>query len=201
MKKWLFLFISLLLFGAVSIAQNLSQLKAGSVLTYGVNANGMEYDFIVTLRSFEKGKAPEFDWQMTAPVNKSGSVKIKLEAIKEAYAWFNYFSGSSVTLDKETSVLASEALRSNLERAKLGDKLDKPLQLNGAGSTGDDFWVKSKTDNYTCTADGKEVSLKNVVRICGSGDIKCAIIDNSATYSIILKMDIGFSISLRSVKF
>lgn len=47
--------------------------KVGTVMTYGVDAFGKQYDFVVTIKKLDK--EIEFDWRMTEPVNNSGSVK------------------------------------------------------------------------------------------------------------------------------
>src|SRR4051794_18088596 len=79
-------------------------IREGSVLTYHVKSFGKEYDFIVTVNKISSLDGVSFDWKMTDPANKSGSISITDDAYTNSYAWYNMFSNGSVKLDKETSV-------------------------------------------------------------------------------------------------
>jgi hypothetical protein len=101
MKKIFFLF-SLLTYSVFGIAQvNLQSLiKPGTKLIYGVEANGQKYDFIVTVKAL----APVlvFDWQMTDPINISGTITHTAAAMSSANTMYNYFAPGIKTLDDNT---------------------------------------------------------------------------------------------------
>lgn len=201
MKKLLSLALLMTAGGAAAYTQDLSGLKAGSVLTYDVKSGGTAYEFIVTIKSFDKDKAPEFEWKMTEPVNRNGSVKITAEAIASSYAWFNYFSGGATTLDKETSVFVSSQLKDDIAAAEKGAGLKQELQVNGASRTGENFFVRSKKEAFSYASGGENQAQMDCIRICNEDDTKCATISTAPVHGIILSMRIGFVISLREVKF
>ena len=58
------------------------EVKVGNELTYHVKNKGKEYDFIITVKDLNalNENAIVFDWQMTAPVNKKGTITISHDA-------------------------------------------------------------------------------------------------------------------------
>src|SRR5207249_1025986 len=54
-------------------------MKPGTVLTYDVNAKDKKYQFIVTVKKL--GDDIAFDWKMTDPINKNGTVSMSPEAV------------------------------------------------------------------------------------------------------------------------
>ena len=88
-------------------------LKPGTKMVYGVDFQGKKYDFIVNVKSLP----PEikFDWEMTEPVNKSGSILIKASALDTARGQFNYFRGGSKTLENATTVWVSKKVYKELK--------------------------------------------------------------------------------------
>ena len=67
--------------------------KVGTVMTWGVDAFGKQYDFVVTLKRLDK--EVEFEWQMTEQVNRKGSVKMTEIALASATKQHNMFSGGA----------------------------------------------------------------------------------------------------------
>ena len=92
MKKFLSTFVFLLLLVTARLyGQNISDLETfekamrpGTVLTYDVNMGGKQYKFIATLK--KAGDEIAFDWKMTEPINKTGTVNMSAVAVKSADA-------------------------------------------------------------------------------------------------------------------
>ena len=98
MKK-IFIFQVLLIISTLSIAQVRleSLVKTGTKLTYGIEANGLKYDLIVTIRTL--APALVFDWQMTDAVTNNGTITHTATAMISANTMFNYFTPGAKTLD------------------------------------------------------------------------------------------------------
>src|SRR4249919_2984659 len=98
MKKILFL-SALLMLGIISFAQvNIQTLiKPGSKLIYAVEANGIKYDFIVTVKALVP--ALVFDWEMTDRAGNSGTITHTPTAMVSANTMYNYFSPGPKALD------------------------------------------------------------------------------------------------------
>lgn len=199
MKK--IILFSFLLFISMTSFGQLKNLKPGSVLTYGVKAQGKEYDFIVTLKTFNSSSAVEFDWKMTSPVDKSGSIRIPGIPMISSYAWNNFFSDGANTLHEETSVVISEMLRNELKAATKGTVISKPLKINGISQPGEKFTVVNTEEAHFYREKGEMVMLENCIKISNDMNDKFVIISNEPTFGLILNMSIGFQIQLKSIQF
>jgi hypothetical protein len=200
MKKLLLL--SLVILASVPcFSQQLQKLKSGSILTYGVKAQGKEYEFIVTLKDFQPSTAIEFDWKMTEPVNRNGSIRIPGLPLLGSYAWYNFFSGGALTLYEETSVFISETLKNELKLAKKGDAVSKPIQLNGISKEGEKFNVVNKEDAHFYRVNGEMITAQNCIKIANADNSKWVVISTEPTFAVILNMSIGFEISLKSIQY
>jgi hypothetical protein len=94
-----------------------STIKKGTQLIYQVDANGMSYDFIVSIKSASSSDGIQFDWQMTDPVNTSGKVTIQGAALANASKYKNYFSNNSdvkLNADESTVFLSDKLGRESL---------------------------------------------------------------------------------------
>ena len=90
MKKTTILF-SLLITCILASAQVKLEtiVKPGTKLIYAVESGSKKYDFIVTVK---KLSPLVFDWQMTDPVNTSGTITHTAKAMISANTMYNFFS-------------------------------------------------------------------------------------------------------------
>lgn len=179
-------------------SQNISDLetfekaiKPGTVLTYDVSSAGKNYKFIVTIKSL--GNEIAFDWKMTEPINKSGSVVMSANAVAKADALFNYFNGGASNLDKETSVWISKKLFDDISA-----KAEAPIKVNGAADTAT---VMSNTiSEFNFNLNGNLVAVPGW-ELQGGSDIKYTIdVIESTKFPIITRMDLGWTIQLSEIK-
>ncbi|MDD3802921.1 MAG: hypothetical protein PHW02_00855 [bacterium] len=159
----------------------------GAKLIYHVDYFGDEYDFIVDLKKI--GKDIEFDWSMTSPVNSSGSVEIKEKALKNATYLFNYFSdGDNIIMYDSTTVFMSKAVYNALKK-------NETVTID-AGD-GDENLSFDDYEDFPVIINGEE---KNLYCIYSSSDLFgwFWILDNQS-FPLILKMDIGWTITLTEI--
>lgn len=187
MKK-LFTLICVL-FALATSAQTLA-LKPGSVLTYAVNANGSNYNFIVTIMGI--GDNLVFDYEMTAPAATSGNVTLTASALATASAQTNMFSGGSITLADKTTVWLSKTVFNGLKKdfqARISCDGGQPVTL-----------LNNYEDQYRVIVDNKEARLNIFYAEEQSGKPFKYWILNDAANPLIVKMDLGWTIELIDVK-
>ena len=117
MKKIILLF-ALSIFSVLSFAQVRLEglVKPGTKLIYAVESGEQKYDFIVTVKALLP--ALIFDWQMTDPVNTSGTITHAAAAMVAAVTMYNYFSpGSKMLDDNSISVWLSKNSLTGLTKA------------------------------------------------------------------------------------
>lgn len=190
--------LALLLLFSVGKAQNISDLetfekaiKPGTVLTYDVSSGGKNYQFVATITKL--GNEISFDWKMTAPVNKSGSVNMNAAAVSSADALFNYFSGGVSNLDKETSVWISKKLFNDIAA-----KAEAPIKVNGAADTA--TTMSNTISEFNFNLNGNLVAIPGW-ELEGGSDIKYTIdVIESVKFPIIYRMDLGWTIQLSEIK-
>ena len=183
---------------AVLPAQNISDLdafekavKPGSVLTYDVNISGKKYQFIATLKKV--GDEIAFDWNMSAPENKKGSITISSGATAKADALFSSFKEGATTLEKETSLIISRKVFNDISTTSIAN-----IKLNGASDTAT---VMSNTINeFNFNLNGNLVAIPGW-ELEGGSDIKYAVdVLESFKFPLIFKMDLGWTIQLAEIK-
>ena len=178
------------------------KIKEGSKLLYHVEAGDRgEYDFIVTVKKL--GPSVTFDWQMTEPVNKSGTVTMSESAMKDATALFNYFSGGASALTNETSVFVSKGLRKAvMENDEVLIKADgadaepeKFYKVNGMNSERSGSLYLSMTK----TLNGKNYNLDGPIleNEDGSRGIR---FQDTEYFPVITYMQLGFKIYLTGLE-
>lgn len=175
--------------------------KPGTKLIYAVEANEQKYDFIVTIKSLNP--ALVFDWEMTDPVNTSGTITHTPTAMISANTMYNYFSSGTKTLDDNTiSVWLSKntftgltkgsktvmiKMNMNEQPKKMGVDKEDPEELhilvNGEKETVEEFTAKELNEAGVTMGDDAYFSFSN-----------------SAKMPIILKMKNGFYIALKEIK-
>lgn len=198
MRKFIWAFIIFHFSFSVLPAQNISDLdafekaiKPGTVLTYDVNTNEKKYQFVVTLKKL--GDEIAFDWKMTEPVNKTGTVLMSANAVAKADALLNNFSGGESKLEKETSVFISRKIFSDVSSTS-----SSSIKLNGANDTAT---VMSNTiSEFNFNLNGNLVSIPGW-ELQGGGDIKSTVdVLESFKFPIIFRMDLGWTILLSEIK-
>lgn len=162
--------------------------KSGSVLTYQVVDGSKSYNFIVTDLIMENSIS--FSWQMTAPANSSGKVVINENAIEEATQIVNYFSdGSSQKMENETTIWISRGIFRSI-------KNKNSYEINIDGNT--ETLTYNSVEKYKFDLDGNKQEVDVLVAETDQGS-KFWILDDDK-YPLILKMEVGFTIELVSVK-
>lgn len=197
MKKTFALF-NLLCFLLSLTAQNISDLetfeqamKPGTVLTYDVNMGGKQYNLLVTIKKL--GEAISFDWKTTAPANKTGTVNMNAEAVKNADALSHFFNGGESNLDKETSLFLPRKIF-----AEEGAEASAALKVNGASDTAT---VMSNTiSEFNFNVNGNLVAVPGW-ELEGGSDIKYTIdVMESNKFPLIYRLDLGWTMILSKVE-
>lgn len=196
--KPIYLLSALLLLNLIAPAQNIVDLEAfekaikpGTVLTYDVSQGEKKYQFIVTLKKL--GDEIAFDWKMTEPVNKTGSVTMSANAVAKGDALFNLFTGGESKLEKETSVFISRKIYNDVLSTSMAN-----IKLSGASDTAT---VMSNTiGEFNFNLNGNLVAIPGW-ELEGGSDIKYKIdVLESVKFPIIYSMDLGWTIQLGEVK-
>jgi len=161
--------------------------KEGVKLVYHVDYFGDEYDFIVDMKHVSK--EIEFDWKMTEPVNSSGNVIMTEKALKNAKLLFNYYSdGDTLKLEEYTSVWFSRAVY---------DALKKGEDVTIDAGDGDEVLSFEDYEDFPVIIDKEESSLKCIY---SSSDLFGWFwVLDSQKFPLILKMDIGWTITLTEI--
>ena len=202
MKK-IFLFVFLLITSISSFAQvNVQTLiKPGTKLIYAVEANYQKYNFIVTVKALVP--ALVFDWEMTDPINSTGTITHTATAMISGNTMYNYFSGGQKMLDDNTlSVWLSKntftgltkgskavmmKMNTNESLQKMGITQEDPDELhilvNGEKETVEEFTAKQLNEAGVPAGDDVYFSFAN-----------------SAKMPVILRMKNGFYIGLKEIK-
>lgn len=183
---------------ALLSAQNITDLsnfekamRPGTVLTYDVNMGGKQYQFIATLKKIESEIA--FDWKMTEPVNKSGTVNMSAFAVKNADALFNYFTGGVTNLEKATSVFISQKIFD-----EIAANTETMLKVNGTEDTATRMGNTISELNFNLN--GNLVAVPGW-ELEGGSDIRYKIsIIESRRFPLIAHMNLGWTINLSEIK-
>ena len=202
MKKILLLH-ALLILSVVSFAQvNLQALvKPGTKLIYAVEAGEQKYDFIVTVKALTP--ALVFDWQMTDPVNTSGTITHTATAMISANTMYNYFSSGTKALDNNTiSVWLSKNTFTNLtkESKSVMMKMNTGEPLKKMGT------YKEDPDELHILINGEKETIEE--KIAKELNAEGAPVGydtfftffNSVKMPVILRMQNGFYIALKEIK-
>lgn len=169
-------------------------INKGDKLVYKVNANGQQYDFIVTINQHDDNGI-DFGYSMTNTSKKWGSVHISSDAASNATNYINYFRGGPINLTNAISVWVSGSNFTDLMSHETNMSFDDgPLET---------FYKPDEAVvNPTINFKGKEIKLKGYKinnKENQTGD-KTVWINNSFNNTLILKMDIGFTIELKEIK-
>lgn len=201
--KNFFLLCAVLAFSTIIFAQETTSfsLTKGTKLTYNVEQGTKEYQFIMKIT--ELGESVSFDWEMTAPVNKSGSITMTADAMKNASALFNYFSGGKKTLTEETSAFLSREVYEILELSG-----QVALSVNGKNGTGEMFDVLKGMDSekngsmylkFTKPVNGKDVTFDTYILENANGSNVIRVWKNEE-FPLIIFMETDFKIYLTNIE-
>lgn len=171
-------------------------LKKGDKLVYHVNAYGKEYDFIVSINSFDYDKGIDFNYEMTPPASKTGHVKISADAFRSSRRYRNQFSGGELNLtDASTVWLCYDAFYDDMPKRKTimqmddgdpeifyrpdEDAVEHEIKFKGEYVKVESFLINNKQD--------------------GTGN-KELWIHNSSSNPLIIRMDLGWTIELKEIR-
>ncbi|MCF8234055.1 MAG: hypothetical protein K9G67_01415 [Bacteroidales bacterium] len=204
MKKSIFLFLTFTCFTLSASAQidmdeefmQGSTLVAmpGQILVYEVDFNGNVYDFIVHIKEVEDGIS--FDYEMTNEAGTKGSVNMSKEAVDNAIAQNNYFGGGEMNLDDQTTVWVSKKVFSDLVNEGVAT-----ISPDGGMSRVEigDVWAGHNYEMYNAISDMTFDDISYVYAESPDGDVRYWIHLNESN-SLILKMDLGWSITLKELR-
>ena len=169
--------------------------------TWEVNNNGGVYNFIV---SNPKGNVTtdfEFNWAMSSSDDMNGHIKITKDAMKSAIAQNNYFGPrlKNATLTDKTTVWISQDVFTQLNKkgsAKMDVGNGEEL-FTGVGGKTDNDDKTAFTDNVKVKGNDKTLVTLHVKNEDGSRQLW---ILNNQQNPVIVKMDLGWSIILKSVE-
>lgn len=201
MKKIFLLNLFLLLVGFSFAQVRLEGLiKPGSKLIYAVESGEQHYDFIVTVKSLLP--AVIFDWQMTDPINTSGTITHTAQAMLSANTMYNRFSNGQKSLDDNSiSVWLSKNTFKGLMKEGEGILMkmnsDDPLKKMGTYTEETEMKIIVNGEKETIEQEiAKELNEEGQPK----GDDDFFTFYNSAKLPIILKMKNGFLITLKEIK-
>lgn len=211
MKKMLFAAVACLWTGLAAMAQGL-EFKTGTVLTYNVDYFGITYQMIVTLQKTDGEVA--FRYQMTEPASMEGSVTMSREAVANATILHNYFSGGTLKLTDETTVIVSAAVFkkiAELYKSYQGKSYDKSAvfdlkteKMGGNEKFGHPAAVKEKVTvkGVSTVLDGWSIrkiydEAGNTIKPEDAHEIRVL---NNAAFPVITYMNLGWTITLVDIK-
>ncbi len=201
MKKITLLY-TLLTLSVFSFAQvNLQGLvKPGTKLIYAVVSGEQKYDFIVTVKTLTP--ALVFDWQMTDPINNSGTITHTLTAMISANTMYNYFAPGPKTLDDNSiSVWLSKNSFAGLMKQGKGVM----MSLN-TGESPKKMGTYTDESEFHIIVDGEKDTIEEEMakELNDDGQPKGTeeffTFNKSAKMPIILRMKNGFYIALKEIK-
>ncbi len=171
--------------------------------TWEVNSGGNTYDFVV---SDVKGSVDGdviFDWAMNSDGDMKGHIVITKDAMEKAVAQNNYFGPSlkNATLTDKTTVWLSKAVINGLQK-------EGKVKIDVGMGNGEEVFtvVPDGMDFRDETPFDEKVSIKgaskylNTLHIRNEDGSRQIWVLNDAANPMIIKMDIGFTIVLKSVE-
>lgn len=167
-------------------------LSEGDQLVYDVRNGGDLYYYTITIRSF-KGTVI-FDWAMSEPMHKSGSVEIKAKALSKSMTLINYVKEGHLVFEDETIVWLSKSMFKSITAnempvIKIDDHDGNKMALGGYSKQ----WIKYKGQDM-------EIDVVDVTNNQDFFDLKKFSILNSSKNPLLTRMNIGFTVELLEVK-
>ncbi len=170
------------------------EIKKGDKLVYQVKAGSNEYDFIVTINAQGKGGI-DFNYEMTNSKNTKGHVLISADAKNEATKYVNYFGGGELSLTDACTVWLSGKNFSDMPEKKTTIQIDDNIP---------ETFYRPEKDEVTPVVKIKGEDKKMDVFIInnaadGTGN-KTMWINGISSNSLIVKMDLGWTIVLKEIR-
>ena len=162
------------------------KLKEGSRLTYWVDYYGEQYDFIVTVKEIGE-EGIKFDYRMTK-LGTKGSVEITKGALNQALGQENTFRGGELVLSSKTTVWISRLVYSSLK----GEG-----KVNVDVGEGTETLVLKGKEKFEVEVDGKVKKMG--VLLAETSEGKKFTITDDKKFPLILKMDLGWLIGIKSI--
>ena len=171
------------------------EIKKGDKLVYHVNAGGNEYDFIVTVNRESSKTGIDFNYEMTNSSNTKGHVVISANARNKATKYINYFRGGNLNLTNAITVW--------LSYKNFGDLTQKKTTMQIDNNSPETFYrPKNDEANPIVKIKGTDKKLDAFIinnAADGTGN-KTMWINGISSNSLIVKMELGFSIQLMEIK-
>jgi len=142
MMKKITTFILIMIANALLFSQPAYKMQVGDQLVYQVEAGNNEYDFIVTPTKLSS-TGITFDYVMSAPANKTGTISMTSEALKNSMTMYNKFGGGNVNLTDQVSVFASKAMMTFAAEGS------SDIYLNGPKGESENFVTLEGMDSPT----------------------------------------------------
>lgn len=165
-------------------------IKKGTTLVYDVNYGGSRYEFTMVVK--DQASAYSFDWSISAPINKKGSVTINKDAVQNATCLYNYFSNGEAGMGDQCCIMLSkkmfEAFKKNSSVEILTDK--KNNEVSVFGNPYDHTQTFGYNNNFSNEFDCRTVT---------NGDTYQITYVNDADFPLIIEMNVGWSIKLRNI--
>jgi hypothetical protein len=171
--------------------------------TWEVTSGGNTYDFSVSDIKGTIDSDFEFAWSMTSGDDMKGHITITKDAMEKAVTQNNYFGASlkNATLTDKTTVWVSKAVMNGLQK-------DGKAKMDVGMGSGEELFtvIPDGTEIRDEASFDEKVSIKtaskylNTLHIKNEDGSRQLWILNDAANPMIIKMDIGFSIVLKSVE-
>ncbi len=108
-------------------------IKKGTKLVYDVNYLGTNFEFTVTVK--DNSNNYSFDWHMSAPANRSGTLNFTKDEIDNATEIFNYFTNENIIITNQCFIVLSrkmyDAFKGNGSMEIYTDKKNNILTVFG----------------------------------------------------------------------
>ena len=142
MMKKITTFLFFVFANAYLFSQIAYKMQVGDQLVYQVEAGNNEYDFTVTPTKLSS-TGITFDYVMSAPANKTGTISMTSEALKNSMMMYNKFGGGNVNLTDQVSVFASKAMMTFAAEGS------SDIYLNGPKGESENFVTLEGMDSPT----------------------------------------------------
>lgn len=176
-------------------SQSTYDLKRGDKLVYHVNTGSSEYDFIITINDESYEKGIDFSYEMTAPANKKGHVVITGKGKNESRKYVNFFGGGEMKLTDACTVWMTGVNFSEMPEHKTTMSFDGGPEETFYRPEKDEVAPVINVKGKNMTIDG--FMINNAAD--GKGD-KTLWINGISSNSLILKMDLGWTVELKEIR-
>ncbi len=165
-------------------------IKKGTKLVYDVNYLGTNYEFTITVKDIENGY--NFDWHMSPPDNKNGSMGCSKNAIENTTCIYNYFSNENANITDQCCIVLSnkmfEAFKNN---GSLVINTDKKNNISAAYGNAYNHTQSFNYDNnanneFDCTTvnDGRDYQITFI---------------NSQSFPLIIELKLDWTMRLKKI--